>query len=347
MKLITVIAIIFLISSCAHDLSDQNTLKRIVKYAYDEDTYGLPHASYSGWSKAHYNNGQLKRLVQYQDGALHGSYIDWHINETKLLEATYRRGKLHNAITRKPNGTLVDSQIVDGNGVMVSYYDNNTVSSKIPHHNGRRHEQATWWHDNGQTKEITHYRNGQKVGALITWHNNGTKSSEANYQDGYLEGDKIWWYTNGVKSAHVPFKQGQRHGLANWWHKNGVKSYTAHYKEGRLHGLSTGWHENGNTASEMEYKHGRVITALSWKNDGTRTKTQVKNGAGVIINHHENQTKSSQVKYKRGKRHGVATWWNSAGEKIYETTYESGRQIDALSSFSDDVENDQSIILAR
>jgi len=146
------------------DLDDNETRNRIIAGAIDweklewkskegEDLFYAPNqqTSYTGLAKWMYDNGQIRRLSQYKDGKRDGRWTLWYMNGQKKSERTFKEGKLDGLFTTwysngqkrrestfkdgkfmtvvvwKPNGERCPvTNVVEGNGVLVSYNDDGT-----------------------------------------------------------------------------------------------------------------------------------------------------------------------------------------------------------------------------
>jgi antitoxin component YwqK of YwqJK toxin-antitoxin module len=138
-----------------------------VEYAENQET------PYSGWIK-------FRNLFLYQsnNGKIDGLKITWYYNGQKASEETYKDGKLMTFATWKPNGEKCPvTKVVNGNGVLVRYYDDGTERSR---HTYKDSEAATSViidrYDNGQKKaEHTYNKDGKRDGLWTRWYSNGQK----------------------------------------------------------------------------------------------------------------------------------------------------------------------------
>ena len=109
-----------------------------LRYALNQQT------PYTGWMKVMWGNGQIRWLVQFKDGKWDGLEALWYSNGQKKEENTYkafvwgrRSGKLVTAVGWKRNGEKSDSNVVDGNGVRVSYLDDGTERGRYTYKDGK------------------------------------------------------------------------------------------------------------------------------------------------------------------------------------------------------------------
>ena len=112
-------------------------------------------APYSGWVKGVYDIGRISGLYQYKDGKRDGLWTGWYSNGQKEYEFTYKDDKrdglsihwyrtgqrredrthkddkLMTAVAWKPNGEKCSvTNVKNGNGVVVRYYDDGTESGR-------------------------------------------------------------------------------------------------------------------------------------------------------------------------------------------------------------------------
>ena len=90
-------------------------------YALNEQT------PYTGWVKQMWRNGQIRLLAQYKDGKKDGLGTEWCPNGQKKEEVTWKDRKQWTVVAWKPDGEKCpDTNVVDGNGVLVAYDDDGT-----------------------------------------------------------------------------------------------------------------------------------------------------------------------------------------------------------------------------
>ena len=124
------------------------------------------------------------------------------------------------------------TNIKDGNGLVVLYYDDGKKMSQDKYKDGRRHGLATEWSHSGQKESETNYVDGEKHGLRTEWYENGKKYSETNYKDGKEHGLETRWHENGQKKSEVNYKDGKRHGLMTQWDKEGNITHQSKWENG-------------------------------------------------------------------------------------------------------------------
>ena len=84
-----------------------------------------------------YDDGQIRWLIQCQDGKPDGFVAEWYPNGQKSLETTYKNGHRWTAVAWKPNGEKCPvTNLVNGNGVSVMYNEDGTEKSRYTHKDG-------------------------------------------------------------------------------------------------------------------------------------------------------------------------------------------------------------------
>jgi antitoxin component YwqK of YwqJK toxin-antitoxin module len=79
---------------------------------------------------------------------------------------------------------------------------------------------VTWYHANGEVKEIGYFLNDTKDGIWESFNESGTKTSEASYSNGVKDGNWTIWNDNGILTYHIVYENGKRV-IATQWDSNG------------------------------------------------------------------------------------------------------------------------------
>jgi len=126
------------------NLGDPETLAKVIAEAMDDEKlerrgekgqelWYAPnhHKPYTGWLKLTYDDGALMSLIQCQDGKMDGLSLGWNNKGWKEEESTRKDGKITTYVTFKPNGEKCpETNVVNGNGVLVLYEDNGSVAAR-------------------------------------------------------------------------------------------------------------------------------------------------------------------------------------------------------------------------
>ena len=166
---------LLIVGNGSPDLDDPETLDKIIAEAIDSDNLQkrvkegeellyAPNEQkpYTGWVKRMWDNGQVMHLYSYKDGKRDGLETEWYENGRKKWEGNFRDGKENGLSTawyengrKKAEGNFKDDKIMsaeawkpngekcpvtnvkDGNGVVVFYYDDGTELSRSKYSNGK------------------------------------------------------------------------------------------------------------------------------------------------------------------------------------------------------------------
>ena len=87
---------------------------------------------FSGWSKSHFPNGEIKSLFAYKEGKHHGRTTSWYQNGNKREELLYESDRIMNAVVWKPTGEkCLVTQVVEGKGIILIYDHNGSENLRI------------------------------------------------------------------------------------------------------------------------------------------------------------------------------------------------------------------------
>ena len=128
-----------------------------------------------GESSWYYENGQIEKKGEYNDGLMDGQWIYY-----------YNNGQM------KGKGYFIK-----GNGTKLG-------SLGIPRHG--RDKLWTFWYENGQEQDKVTYVEGIKNGLTINWYETGQKRVEGQWEDGQLHGKWVWYYENGKIDREIAYK---------------------------------------------------------------------------------------------------------------------------------------------
>ena len=186
----------------------------------------------------------LSSQVHYEDGVLHGSYVEWDETGKEIINGKYKNGK--------PIGKWT------------WYYTN------VPKHAHRV-----------KCKTID-YKNGLMHGKYLEWHRDGREWKRFNYKDGRLNGEYIKHRKDGSKYYIGNYKNGKRFGdWVYFYHNDAKKREEIYGKEEKLEGNVKEYHfggdgiawdevQNPQVSSETMYKDGyKDGIHKEWKSDGT------------------------------------------------------------------------------
>lgn len=132
-----------------------------------------------------HDNGQKRREVTQRNGQPDGSEHRWHRNSKAMLEASWKQGRLFQAISYRDNGEKT-GVVEKGNGKLYSYYPNGDKKTEDTYGNGVREGPALYWHENGRMARHVNYANGLRHGEGTQWHANGKIQRQEIWDQGRL-----------------------------------------------------------------------------------------------------------------------------------------------------------------
>ena len=132
--------------------------------------------------------------------------------------------------------------------------------------------------ENGILKTLGKLKGGKKGGQWTSWGENGKKKSEIHYVADVMDGSFVEWHPNG---------------------KIRTRGQT---KDGEMDGRWVGWYANGVKAGVQWCREGLLVSALSWKPDGTKCPdTNATEGKGVFVQYNGDGSVEKRLVYKDGK----------------------------------------------
>ena len=120
---------------------------------------------------------------------------------------------------------------------------------------------------------------------------------------------------DGEKLQFLPNEKEPFNGKSIDVYENG-KKWVVNYKNGKIDGLSVEYYPDGSKSYEDIYKNGLIISAKSWKPDGSKCEvTNVDNGKGVAQSYHPNGEPEWKGHFAEGYFDGLETTWYQNGQK--------------------------------
>ena len=129
-----------------------------------------------------------------------------------------------------------------------------------------------------------------------------------------------YWPDGITKYAEGPVVNGKRHGIWTEWHRNGKRSETGTYVRGIKDGNWMYWRDNGQVSAEMKYERGVLLSANSYRPDGT-VGSHIRNGSGKWMTWYKNGKKERECEYVNGKLSGKLIMWYENGRKSSECEF--------------------------
>jgi antitoxin component YwqK of YwqJK toxin-antitoxin module len=178
--------------------SDQLRIERqVAKYS---DNHFKPH----GYYREYHPNGKPFITGQFKEGRQDGEWVYYYENGQINRRVNYQNGKLHGVWEmHRPDGTLAaersfESGLRDGTWIL---YDD-TGKQKLLEENyaaGKLHGPAKMWYPNGQLRREMAFKESQRHGLIEEYKEDGTKVNVISYLDGKLEGTTTVTRPDGSK----------------------------------------------------------------------------------------------------------------------------------------------------
>jgi len=212
---------------------------------------GERHGKLSWW----YANGQAMREINYQNGLVEGTWLEWKPDATLVVKDVYQQGR-----RLAPKVTYYDGQQKKTEGM----YLHAQLTVDTP---------DDWW----RCKLATYEADGkdQRHGPWTSWYANGQVQLEGEFTSDVESGKFTWWYQNGQKSLEGFYKEGEQHGRWSWWHPNGQKSSQGDFLAGHQKGRWFWWQENGKVAKAAEYGDGGAEESVAGLPKGPKTESEL------------------------------------------------------------------------
>jgi len=241
-----------------------------------------------GTRTAYFANGKVRRVSEYSDGQMNGSYIQYWKNESISEQGYVREGSYEGPYYKyHSNGALRELGyyfLSDVHGWMERYGENGKLRRKYYYDhgdlimqvqidsNGKAYDTLNFQglnglgkltYPNGAPSYQAEYINGIKYGLQKYFYGNGQLRTEGNYINGNRVGEWKSHYANGQLSLVENYVYGYRHGETKRYHKNGQLHETFTHNYGELTGLNKFYSETGNLTSEYNYeldeRHGKTV----------------------------------------------------------------------------------------
>tara|TARA_A100001515_G_scaffold137464_1_gene130102 strand:- start:1020 stop:3200 length:2181 start_codon:yes stop_codon:yes gene_type:complete len=179
-----------------------------------------------------FDDGNLRKKQNYQDGYLHGEYEEYHPNGGKWKVCKYKNGSL--------------------DGLFLTYHSNGKLFSSVNYSESKIIGKYETFHPDGQKKSLSEYKNGRKNGLWEEWYINEQIKTSKVYDNNKLEGKFEEWFRNGVKRSEGEMKNHKMTGDWTFWYQNGNKQMESEFENGKAVGVVKIYHDNGKIKGEVE-----------------------------------------------------------------------------------------------
>lgn len=248
---------------------------------------GLPiDLKYSGESKTHYPNGNLKSTCHFVDGSLNGWKIKYHFNGNKDTAICFNdnvetgeyeyfnedgtlTGKGFVADDQKTiqhnrwhlNGTLKSTQYtsIDDNldvGCHKAWYENGHLMSESFYDDEGNIQWSNFFHENGNIKTENLLVDGD-LQAVNHWREDGVQLLVNG--SGLLVDESVDPYTSEFVRTEIQYKNGLQNG-ENKTYRNGVLRAVVEMKDDAMHGYCRYFYNNGKLKEEIFFENGDLLS---------------------------------------------------------------------------------------
>ena len=108
------------------------------------------------------------------------------------------------------------------NGLLVTYYTDKTLKSKVPYAKGRKQGVERHWFENGMLALERSYTEGVKLGTHRAWWIKGNLKFEYHFnEEGAYHGQVREWYLSGQIFREFNYHNGKEIGSQRLWKSNG------------------------------------------------------------------------------------------------------------------------------
>jgi antitoxin component YwqK of YwqJK toxin-antitoxin module/tetratricopeptide (TPR) repeat protein len=210
-------------------------------------------------------------------------------NPKRVSSHNYEDGVLQAEGLFKNNTLNGDWTFYDGNGRKIS---EGFYSKK-----GEKENKWTWYHDNGNIKEIAIYKGGKTTGENKLYYHNGKPYIMTISKNGEFDGEYKYYLKQGGLKQKKIFKDGKLNGkyLAYFDVGEQLVEFDIDYKNDEVQGDALEYYANGKTFSVISFKNG------------------MRNGNE--IQYYRNGQISTQSAYKDNKLDGPYASFYSNGNK--------------------------------
>jgi len=233
---------------------------------------------------------QISSKINYSNGVINGTYIGWHSNGNKELEASFKHGlkdglytRWHTNGQRKIEGKYIaniDKNREDKVGTWLHWNKNGKLIRKEDYQKGiliqenitdelktniypdgkfksqaicnKTDDFRVQWYKSGQMKSATKYKHNKRDKLHTSWHKNGQESAEINYSKGIKDGRLTLWYKDGGKKSEAVYSNGRVNSLWASWYKNGQIRKAVLFKD-KKKASKTLWHNDGQLKLQVNY----------------------------------------------------------------------------------------------
>lgn len=182
------------------------------------------------------------------------------------------------------------------------------------------------------------YTNDVKEGEWSFFSETKVLVMKGKFKNGKEEGEWLSWYDSGKKKDVGHFTAGLMNGKWEGWFENEKKDYEGEYKNGLKDGVWQHWYDNGKQELMQTFLVKTVESKEYLKESEKRfaefNKSQeISVLDGPHFSWYENGQPKEEGAYLNNVQHGKWTYYYDDGKKMYEQTFENGRQNGTVTSW--------------
>lgn len=226
------------------------------------------------WKEWH-ENGQLMRVVSYEDGRMDGPCTEWYANGQKRFETSYmhkaRKDDMMDGMTREwhENGQPMSEGVYMGglrDGLWKEWYPSGSLHTQAIFDKAKVNGAVTEYYEDGKEMSKGFYevagRKKKRTGHWTTWYASGGRQNDGEYIDNKRVGRWQEWYANGALKEDAFFNDGMNQGAFKDFHENGTLRTEGQYKgerkhQGLQHGVWKHYSESGDLVRTETWYNGR------------------------------------------------------------------------------------------
>ncbi|MCB0737366.1 MAG: hypothetical protein KDC92_07625 [Bacteroidetes bacterium] len=127
-----------------------------------------------------YHDGKIKSICNEWNGKQNDTARIYYKNGIAKEELVFYRDMLLNVlVSNNANGErITHGNLTDGEGLLIRYFDNGTIRSKVFYSEGLKNGIAQFYHENGELSEAGVYKSGRKSGIWKYFSENGEFKKE-------------------------------------------------------------------------------------------------------------------------------------------------------------------------
>lgn len=299
---------------------------------------------------SYHANGGIFQYLEGKDTRANGTYLEWHPNGKRKIEATVIEGPADLSPAAQKDWVFHDiSRVWDEeehliaemsydrgvlNGTAKYYHANGSLAKTIPYVRDEIHGELCLYSETGSLSQKTFFENGLKEGPSIGYWENESPSYIESYEKDKLvtgiyltalgvvaseiqngAGFKTIWQENGGWQQ-IEYRNGFPEGKVDTFNAKGDILTACYFKDGKKQGEEIHYFLPGEATGKAQTK-----LQLYW-DDG-----QVH---GTVKTWYNNGRPESQKEYYRNKKNGMSCAWYKEGSLMFVEEYEN----DALVSGS-------------